>query len=500
MLPSYMAFFWIFNALYAGQDLWRWGEEIGLPANRNWHGALLVATTPFLLLCIQRALSAKGVSKALILLAMTPPSLFSITVLYRCQSRGANLALAFAGILLAATVHIQSKRPFSTTFLKRVALWGSVSIFLAFSTVVLFFGDSIAQVIMRDVRIPLWGGAVSLFKHNPFLGVGAASYESHYVYHIPLAKFLRSWYYTERSDNPHNHFLYMLGSLGTLGVAATLYLWFYPIIHGLKNFGRLDGVTKLVLFAFIALTIHSMFDIVMSVWPTMYLALILQGLLWRECFFRDKKTEQQLILSPRQHSFVFFGIATSCVAAAIALSLFFVGWMIRQDAMGSAAERDAVLCYENGYFSIASREYDKAMRANCAPIYSYQAGMFSLLYLRDYRLALKYFNHLQSLPGNIIVHSNAHIANCLIHLNRRREALSYLYEELKVYPVSIIALHNILRLEKTLGLDIQAEKTAVRLLEALKFKGLTVGDIKLILEHPKFDGQFHLIKEYRNEK
>jgi tetratricopeptide (TPR) repeat protein len=115
--------------------------------------------------------------------------------------------------------------------------------------------------------------------------------------------------------------------------------------------------------------------------------------------------------------------------------------------------------------------------------------------MRDHNLALKYFKHLQSLPGNIIVHSNAHIAECLLKFNRKREALSYLREELKIYPVSLVALYNKLRLEKKMGLTAEAESTTSRLFNTLKFKGLNLNDLKKILSNPELDGRYYLLKE-----
>ena len=495
-----MALFWCLNALYAAQDLWWWGEQLGLPANRNWHAALIVASTPFLLLWIRRFFPRKGGCNAAVVLLSAPPMIFSLIVLWRCQSRGVNLALLLSSIIVA-TAYLRTSCPLTRKTLRHLLFFGISIAFVASAIAILFFGDFIAHTIMRDVRIPLWGGAFSLFSQNPLLGVGAASYESHYAYHIPLAKFLRSWYYTERSDNPHSHFLYMLGSLGVVGFTAALYLWIKPIIHCLRNFHRLDFQTKLILFVFLALTIHSMVDIIMSVWPTMYIALILQGILWRECF---SMTRGDLpVVAPKRRIFPFRVLArvdNSIIVLTTLAVLAFAGFMVFKDSAGSSAERKAVWCYQNGYFPVASQEYNVAAKANCGSIYSYQAGMFSLLYLGDYRLALKYFMRLQSLPDRIIAHHNAHIANCLSRMKRKTEALACMREELRVYPVSIIALCNTLRLERELGLSAQSSETAARLMEALKFKGLRVNDIKTILENPKLDGRYYLLRKNAKER
>lgn len=492
LVVPYFALFWLFNAIYAIQELWRSGEEIGIPANRNWHATFIITTTPFFLLIAYRLLSRKNIGFKTILAILSIPTVFSIIVLYRCQSRGANLALV-ATLMIAGASYVLNESLLSPSALKKCCLWIPVSLLPIIAIAILFFGDTIATVIMRDVRIPLWGGAVDLFAHHPWFGVGSASYEAHYVYHIPLAKFLRSWYYTERSDNPHSHFLYMLGSLGIIGFIAALYLWLQPIIHCLKRFGHLDFQTKLTLFVFIALTLHSMVDIIMSRWPTIYLALILLGVLWNESF-TSKKTAP-FKSSPPITSPPFAIISKTIIFLGATTILIYAGFMLYENAKGSQSARYAAMAFENGYFAIAQQKYEKAVKTECLPIYTYQAGMFSLLYMRDHYLALKYFKHLQTLPGTIIVHSNAHIADCLIHLNRKKEALSYLREELKIYPVSLVALYNTLRLEKKLGLTKQAETTANRLFETLKFKGLNLKDLKTILKNPKLDGRYYLLKK-----
>ena len=98
------------------------------------------------------------------------------------------------------------------------------------------------------------------------------------------------------------------------------------------------------------------------------------------------------------------------------------------------------------------------------------------------------------MPATIPVHSNAHIAECLLHLNRKREALAFLAKELRVYPVSIIAIYNKMRLEMELGLKKHAEATADRLEWTLKFKGLKIDDLKRILSNPELDGRYYLLR------
>ena len=498
LLVPYMAFFWVFNAIYAAQDLWWGAEGIGLPGNRNWHGLVIVATTPFLLLSIHRMLSRKNVSMFTIALAFSLPTAFSLLMLYKCQSRGANLAM-IATLLAAAFLLAREKQKLSDKAVRTLLKWGAMLSLPIAAAAIYFFSDSIAAIIMRDVRVPLWGGAVSLFADHPLIGVGSASYESHYVYHIPLAKFLRSWYYTERSDHPHNFFLYMLGSLGVVGFTAFLYLWIQPIITCVGKFRELDVQTKVTFFVFLAITLHSSVDIVMSIWPTIYFALILLGVLWGESFRLSPSTVSRRMDSrPPSAGFAAFSKELEGAAASVAIS--FAAFFIIQDVRGSSAERKAVLYYDNGNFAAAARAYNKAVESDCLPIYTYQAGMFSLLYLGDHRLALKYFERLQKMPANIIVHSNSHIAECLLHMGRKREALSRMREELRVYPVSIIALHNTLMLEKELGLEKDAQATAARLMKALKFKGLKLDDMKIVLRHPEYDGRFDLLKSAGGEK
>jgi hypothetical protein len=289
----------------------------------------------------------------------------------------------------------------------------------------------------------------------------------------------------------------MLGSLGMIGFLAAAYLWIQPIIHCLKKFQDLDLQTKLTILVFIALSAHSMVDIVMSRWPTMYVALILQGLLWSESFTSTRQTADSSTTTSTSSDKIKFSIPQPLHAAAVAASFLFAVFFSYRDAIGSAAERRAVMAYEYGCFAVAAQEYDKAAQSTSNPIFAYQAGIFSIIYLRDYFLSLKYFTFLQSLPATIPVHSNAHIAECLIHSNRKRDALDFLEKELRVYPISIIAIYNKMRLEIDLGLAERAKATNERLEWALKFKGLKRKDLACILKNPELDGRFHLIKKSR---
>lgn len=168
--------------------------------------------------------------------------------------------------------------------------------------------------------------------------------------------------------------------------------------------------------------------------------------------------------------------------------------MARDNIQGSLSTRQGLILYKRNNLPFALYSFDQAIKANQNTRSIYNAGILSLLYFRDYRLGLKYFKILERHPAKIIAHSNSHIAHCLIKLNRKQEALDYIKLETQVYPISILAHDNKMMLEKELNKIDEANKTANKLWNIFKLKGLSPKDINKIRQNPGMDGRYHRVK------
>lgn len=491
VIVPYFSFLWGFCIFHNIWQLTHHQSSIGISGNRNWQGAFLVSCTPLFIFWLFGILKKRKLGKKVLITFLAIPTLFALYSLYKAESRGANLALIFAGLLFACSQLLFSNK---TKYKKygKVLCYSLAGVFLLGILIgPLLFGDKLAEIISFDVRIPLWRGAYEMFLKHPLLGVGSGSYEGNFAYFIPIAKFLRSQVFAGRSTHPHNQFLFFAGAFGLFGLFSLIYLWLAPIFLSLKNYLKTDILTKLVLFCYIMLVFHSMLDLVAMRWPTMQMLLIFQGLLWSVTFPRKETSEQTENVQP--NNLHLLSLRTTWITAALSCLIcsFYLLW---QNTVMSAASRNSTIAADNESFVPAVYFNQQAIKYGCNPEDLYHAGMESLFWLNDYNLAYFYFSELEKHPAKIVVHSNSRLAECLIRMNRKKEALFYLNQEIKVYPLSSIALYNKILLEKDLG-DIKgAEITAEKLIKQMKFKGLKLGDMKRILADPGLDDRFHELK------
>jgi len=489
---------WSLNLCYAVPRLFSGAAMIGLPANWNWHGSLVVATTPFAVYYSLLFLRRIGAGGWRAWCAVSPFLAVMAVVLYRCQSRGANLGLAVAAALCAFAYGVSSSEPRTRRLTSRIAAASLLATLLGVVAIVFFRGEKVAEAINEDVRVPLWEGAAAMALAHPVVGVGQPEYESSYAAYVPLSRFLRSKYYTPRSDHPHNHFLYLAGAFGFAGLFAIVLLSLAPLVVCATRFRSLGTISKLCFFAYTALLTHSMFDVVASRWPTDMVFLLAQGVLLGDAV---------ALLASRSSNGVAAGVrgrvprwVAPLELTALALSFACVVGVVLVDLKSSRLRWIGKTLYDAGEVPAAFHAYGESIAVSPDPTAAYDAGIFSLLYFQDPYLGLKYFSILEKLPDRILSHANSHMADCMLRLGRRRDALHYLGEEVVAQPTSLVALRNQLALERALGLDVAAERTAERLIAILKFKGMTLKDLGRVLRNPDLDGHFNKLntRERRN--
>ena len=489
LLGPWLAILWALNALHAVPQLFDGAQEVGVPGNRNWHGILIVATTPFAALYAARLSRRLGFGGKKAWIAIVPVAIPMAMALYRCQSRGANLALAVAAafLLFAWGLSSPEKKTRRTAWISAVAV--AVVLALSAGTLAVSKNETLSKALAEDVRPPLWRGAANMMLSHPLAGVGQPQYESSFAAYVPLSRFLRSKQYALRSNHPHNHFLYLGGSFGIIALMAALFLYFVPLAAGAAGFRRMDTVAKLYLFAYTALLTHSAFDLVASRWPTGIALLALQGVLLGEAARRRAEEKDGMETAAGA------GTPLKIPALAAALSMLLAtAWIIWTNFGYSSKKLMADTFLEMGVAPLALNALDESLSIHPTPVTAYNAGIISLSRFHDPYLALKYFRLQESLPDRITARSDFRMAECLEMTGRPKEALRYLEKELVVHPVSITTLHAKMTLERKLGMDAASAATARRLLAALKFKGLDIRDLRAILADPDLDGHFHKIK------
>lgn len=478
-LTAYLSLFWTINIFIV---FFRGGTIIGLSGNQNWHAAFLLATTPFVVYSSYLFLCRLGLNKAAILLLSAIPALIGVYILSKCDSRGAWLALAIMAIFLFKLCCPALK---NIPWL-RIFIYGLIILTL----LVFLFGDKLANIIFIDVRPSLWFGAAKLTLAHPFIGVGAPEFESSYAPFRGINYFLRSGYYAVRSSHPHNQILYISCCFGILGAIAWFYLWIWPVFVGCYKFLSFKLTTKICFISYIMLLVHSMFDLIFSVWPTVFFSGLFLGILWKECNMITSGNDEKINTeTPCSYKFKTFN-KTFFLALSASLLIYIIA-DICINIIFSTHIRKSWTDLSSGrtYASLPSAE--KAFKHRKDPIEIYHSGIIAWNTFDDHLLAIHYFDMLKDTPCPVIAHSNAYIAAYAIKLGRYCEALDYINKESINFPISIVNLYNKLLVENKLGLRQEAETTKKKLYISLKYKGLTESDIPEILKNTYYDAKFN---------
>ena len=473
IIIHFLSLFWLINIIHCFRQIIGAGNCIGISGNQNWNASLILATTPFAIYFIYRHLSGKKISATLNLSLSSIPCLISLYFICLCDSRGAWLSL-ISVCFIAFIVYLPGLK---RRFLLRFAIYSMLLLVL----LALFKGHVFAAFIFKDVRFSLWHSTLRLFMDNPFLGVSCPSFESAYAQYRPIDYFIKSHYFAFRTTHPHNEFLYILACFGIFGAVSWIILWIYPLVKLFKIFKKLDTITKLSLLSLSILVIHSMFDLILFKWPTNFIACILLGLLWKECWPAGKASppigcgylKKFLILPSFILSFTVFIIYSY------------------QDFMYSANLRNSEIAFYSSKDPAKSLVYlNDSLNYISAPPSISHCGVVSSAIFKDNIMSLFYFDKLLNTPCPQIAHSNRHIAESLLKSGRKKEALDFLRKDTRNFPISVISLYMEMSLENELGLKGEAEITAEKLLNALRHMGLTEKHIPAMLENPYYENKF----------
>jgi len=498
----FFAALWILNLVHCNYQLIEQKECIGIPGNRNWNASFIVALTPVIVSILY--LFMRKTEKLPLLVSFKKRNIkilfwilfllicvFCIIALYKTKSRGAVLSVMLTGILFTF-LELKNKKSLKVQKLNKIIFPSFILICISGIIIsVIFYGQFIANLINRDVRLPLWYGAVNLFWSHIYTGVGAFAYENFFSYKMPVDLFLRDHYFASRYMHPHNQFLYIAGSYGIFGLAALLYLCIYPVVYFIKNYKSNGIYLKSIFFAYSILLIHAQLDKIAFQWPTSYLFLFFQGILWYKIITVKKMNNIKLpeFFRLKLLRYTIYGMA--------AVIFFIFVNMLYENIYSSALSRVSDQYSDQNDYKKALEYKRKAVKVGNFPNDIYDAGMLELRAFRNYPEACKYFKALEKHPSGIVVHRNMRIAECLIFMNRKKEALHYLNNESIAFPLSSLVLYNKILLENELDMKKEAQKTTRLLNAQLKFKGLKPSDMQIILQYPELDNKFHLVKQFR---
>ncbi len=486
----FMSLFWLIDIIHCSWQID--GNCVGISGNQNWNASLILATAPFAIYFVYRHLSEKSIiTKKLTLFLSSIPGVISLYFIYLCDSRGAWLALT-AVCFIAFIVYLPG-------FKRRVLIKFTVYSVLLLVLFILFKGNILANILFNDVRFSLWHSTLRLCMDNPLLGVSCPSFESAYAQYRPIDYFIKSQYFAFRTPHPHNEFLYILACFGIFGAISWIILWIYPLVKVFRKFKQLDTMTKLSLLALSILVVHSMFDLILFQWPTIFIACILLGLLWQECWpIRKESTEGVLPaelnaipcmpdLPPQKAGYLQkFLIFLSFILSFTVFILFSY-----QDFRYSANLRNSQIAFYSHEDPAKSLVYlNDSIDYKPVPSSISQCGIVSSTIFRDNVMSLFYFDKLSNTPCPQIAHSNRHIAESLVKSGRKKEALDFIRKDTRNFPISVVSLYMEMSLENELGQREEAEITAEKLFNALRHMGLTEKHIPAILQNPYYENKF----------
>ncbi|HBC88214.1 MAG TPA: hypothetical protein DCZ94_14785 [Lentisphaeria bacterium] len=472
-IVPFFSLVWLINILHCiWQVFLRKGECVGIAGNMNWNATLILSTAPFPIFLAYTSVKNKlrDVNPFILPCAI---ALLSLTFIAYCDSRGAWISFATISMILFAIYFPDLKNK----LLARTIIYGTIFILI----IAVFNGEKIANLIFKDVRFSLWHSTFRLFLDNPLLGVSFPSFESAYASYRPIDYFIKEHHFAFRTLHPHNEFLHVLACLGLFGATAWIILWIYPVYKLFKVFKSLDVKIKLCMISFSILIIHSMFDLVLFQWPTNLMACILLGILWSEYWPSTSYASQgkASFLNP-------VAVSVSVILLALQLVMFVVYSL----AFSNSLRNSDLALYSLKTPSAALDFRNKAVEIRNDPPSLLNCAIISSSVFKDPVMSLYFFDKLGNTVSPQIAHSNRHIAECLLSLGRKKEALSYIRKDTVCFPISVISLMLQISLEKELGLQNDAEFSKLKLLSALNHMGLTEKHIPEILKNPYYENKF----------
>ncbi len=541
-LPVYIVLFWLLDLLisFTLKEL----RNVGIVGNINWHASFLIVGPLFYFYLLYRIVplikkSKLAFSKLLLVfiyLITVFFSLYSCYLFYLCYSRAATISLILIIILLCVNYFPLKKIVYIITIASFISIIFFASFLYLKQNKTLDTFSKIRQTtcsglnelhtnLYEDVRLPLWRDCINMILTYPLTGTGVNMFESTFATHRSIDYFTRH-HNAARTNHPHNTLLYVAATLGIPALFFWCILWIYPLIYCLIYFARLSLFMKVVTLSYFSLFFGGLLDLTLFHWPTLYIAAILVGLLWKKVWGRGNVvsvTSNQLAVIggeknvvSGQWSVVGEEKKKGVISNQLAVNSEqksedcnpFCGkyFLILKVFIYTAAILVLLLTIINIYNTFCSTYYfafgDGSAKVNCQeqalyyykkgisykknPKYIYKTGKILTNSLDNPQQAYYFFNSLNEISPNFS-HSNAYTAFNLIKLNRKKDAIPYLTKEVLNYPLSAGAWYRLFLIQKQLKMYKEADSSLKNSLKALLYKGLPPNAMKLLIANPQYD-------------
>ena len=217
----------------------------GFPGNWNWNFSLLAITLVAVVVLTfhsRRRLAAAGiaVSAGVVLVFAFFPEL---------APRGTLAGIIGAAVALGIVMLFKRQERWRYALL--AALAGGALFISAISNQ--------ESASLANARVQLWRGSLKFALANTVTGVGPARFESRVAPCLPSDYFLSDFPAT-RHPHPHNELLNMWAGFGIAGVVYIL-MWAAAAARQIR---RKDPVGVWMLWAFLLLFIHGLFDVLLA--------------------------------------------------------------------------------------------------------------------------------------------------------------------------------------------------------------------------------------------
>jgi O-antigen ligase len=437
-------------------------RPVGMSGNQNWFSTSLLSVSPWAFCAFYRCFKKFGRNSLFsffsAFIAVVPVSLYWV---YRCESRGAWLALCLYLLLLVL-------KQFSFKTSLKIA---SISTVLLF--VVLFaFQTQFSRAYQKDIRGPLSYSSLQMALANSLLGVGPGNFEKGYPEFKSLEHSRRA-VAALSTGHPHNEFLYLATELG-IPVAA---FWLLFCIYLLT--GRLvTGRCHMAFFGFTILFVHGFLDKGLISPPGQLLFLLYAGLLlagrWRSSVNTSGHSLKYIMV-------IFTLVVLLALPMTWRLSAVLEGrhLFLRAKSLEQALQRGK----HSGTYRQASQQlyglFDQAFTADPTnPKYSYMALHVAQENLADMDLVElqlartlsldKNHQHVNYFAGSYFASKWKKESDPILANNYKEQALSFYEQELRRNPYSFSSMNHILEFFVKSGLTVQANKLFMEQLRKIR--------------------------------
>jgi len=475
-LPYFLALLALLNYIQSTKDLFSSVVFCGISGNWNWNGALLIISTPFLMLSITKLgcllkwnLIAGRVLNILI-------AILAFYYIYLCDSKGVWCALAMA-LLLFLALQYRNKNSI------RRLLW--VILIAVIAAVIFLYSGGISRFgafMLRDVRMQLWAGTLHLIGDNFLFGVGQPLFESAYASYNPVEYYL-NFFATDRNPHPHNHLLLFLVSNGIFAFIAWLILLILPIWKWASRSAPTGSLRmKLYFFVMLFLFFHGLLDMTVEVWPMNIIFLVISGVFWGRCWKMPSNGME--ILFARRTVRLAAIICFIILMAAMAVQLY-------RNSLSSYYFREAHIAREVDAADTALAFYNKSIAHKPTPESIYQAALIAFYDLKNPSLCQHYLDRMEDLTAfRNYVNNNGLKAKALYLQGHRHESLQYFRQETINFPLSSVNWYFYYNTLKEIGRGDEAGAAYDRLSQSLAVKGLRFEHIPLLIKNPRLDMHF----------